>query len=77
MSDIVVTDTAVVDYLVRVHGLDAEAVRAHLAGLAANGARLGACGVIVEGVKLILEQRDDRTVVTAARRPTFPTRRAV
>ncbi len=77
MTDIFVTDTAIVDYLVRVHGLDAEAVRLHLAGLAANGARLGACGVIVENVKLILEERQDRMAVTAVRRPTFPTRRAV
>jgi hypothetical protein len=76
MTDIIVTDTAIVDYLVRVHKLDAEAVRSHLAGLAANGARLGACGVIVEGVKLILEERQDCTAVTGVRRPTFPTRRA-
>lgn len=69
MTEIRVSDHAVLRYLERAHGLDVEAVRRHLEGLAVNGARLGAAGVIVEKVKLLLRPTDEdlgesTTVVT-------------
>lgn len=69
MTDVHVSDHAVLRYLERAHGLDVDAVRRHLAGLAVNGARLGASGVIVEKVKLLLRPTEgdfgeSATVVT-------------
>lgn len=52
--DLRVTDHAVLRYLERCHGLDIEAVRRHLAGLAVNAAELGAVAVRVEAVRLFL-----------------------
>lgn len=79
MNDIRVSDHAVLRYLERAHGLDVAAVRAHLAGLAVTGARLGAAGVIVEKVKLVLVPDEhgpvDRTVVTTVIPVNWPTRR--
>ena len=70
-----VTDHAVLRYLERQHGLDVEAVRRHVAGMAMNGAALGAVGVAIEGVRLVLAEEPAVTgrrpyvvVVTALRR---------
>lgn len=70
-----VTDHAVLRYLERQHGLDIEAVRRHVAGLAVNGASLGAVSVAVEEVRLVLAEQPAVTgrrpyvvVVTALRR---------
>lgn len=61
-----VTDHAVLRYLERAHGLDVEAVRRHLAGRVENGARLGAVGVTIENVKLVMRRNGpDVSVVTA------------
>ncbi len=71
-----VSDHAVLRYLERAHGLDVEAVREYLAGLADNGARLGATGVVVESVKLVLRRRaDDSVVVTSVYKARWPIRR--
>ncbi|RLQ88895.1 hypothetical protein [Notoacmeibacter ruber] len=70
-----VTDHAVLRYLERAHGLDVEAVRNHLAGLAGNGARLGATAVIVEKVKLVLIQSNGTTLMPTVLRPRWPVRR--
>lgn len=66
-----VTDHAVLRYLERAHGLDVDAVRKHLAGRAMTGAQLGATGVVIEGVKLVLH---DTHVVTVIERQ-WPSRR--
>jgi hypothetical protein len=66
-----VTDHAVLRYLERAHGLDVEAIRAHLAGRALTGAQLGAAAVVVDGIKLVLR---DTTVVTVIER-RWPSRR--
>ncbi|OCP17456.1 MULTISPECIES: hypothetical protein [unclassified Ensifer] len=50
-----VTDHAILQYLQRAHGLDVDAVRRHMAGLATTAHELGAIGVVVENVKLRLE----------------------
>jgi hypothetical protein len=65
-----VTDKAVLRWLEREHGVDVEAVRQHLAGLAENGARLGAAGVRIGKVKLVLRG----AIVTTALRGTWPSR---
>lgn len=57
-----VTDHAILRYLERAHGLDTMVVRRYLSGRATNAARLGAIGVTIDGVKLVLR---DHTVVTA------------
>lgn len=60
-----ITDHAVLRYLERAHGLDVEAVRLHLAGLAETGVRLGAIGVKIENIKLVLAHAPEiATVVT-------------
>lgn len=64
-----VSDHAVLRYLERRHGLDIEAVRSHLAGLAINAAELGAVAVQAEAVRLFLRDTDvgrDRVMVTVA-----------
>jgi len=53
-NSIRVTDHAVLRYLEREHGLDVDAVRNHIAGLAATGVQLEAISVKVERVKLLL-----------------------
>lgn len=69
-----VTDHAVLRYLERAHGLDVDAVRQHISGRLANGARLGAVGVTIENVKFVLE-RDAGTVrAVTALFPQWPTR---
>lgn len=49
-----VTDHAVLQYLARVHGLDIEHFRSHIAGLTQSGVDNGATGVIADGVKFVL-----------------------
>ena len=64
-----VSDHAVLRYLERRHGVDIEAVRRHLAGLAVNAAELGAVAVRVEEVRLFLRDDDigqGRVLVTGA-----------
>lgn len=51
MSDLRVTDHAVLRYIERVQGLDVEAVRQHIARLCALPAAAGAMCVRAEGVK--------------------------
>jgi len=60
-----VTDHAVLRNLEREHGLDVDAVRNHIAGLAATGVKLEAISVKVERVKLLL---CGVTVVTVLKR---------
>lgn len=67
-----VTDHAVLRYLERAHGLDVDAVRRHLAGRVANGARLGAVGVTIENVKLVLRRREAEVYVVTALEPQWP-----
>lgn len=64
-----VSDHAVLRYLERRHGVDVEAVRRHLAGLAVNAAELGAVAVRVEAVRLFLREEGigpGRVLVTVA-----------
>lgn len=75
MSIVRVTDHAILRYLERAHGLDIEAVRRHLEGRVSTGARLGAVGVTVENVKLVLVAAADETVVTTVLDPRWPIRR--
>jgi hypothetical protein len=79
MTEVRVSDHAVLRYLERAHGLDVEAVRQHLAGLAVNGARLGAAAVIVERVKLVLRpSREDggaSTTLVTVWKANWPSRR--
>lgn len=70
-----VSDHAVLRYLERAHGLDVAAVRRHLAGRAATGARLGAVGVTIENVKLLLEPGEHEVVVVTVLKPAWPARR--
>lgn len=65
-----VTDHAILRWLEREHGVDVEAIREHLAGVAANGVRLGAAGVKIGKVKLILRG----AVVTTGYKGTWPSR---
>ena len=65
MSNVRVTDHAILRYFERAHGLDIEFFRRHLAALASSGVREGASAVIAEGVKLILVED---TVVTVYER---------
>lgn len=64
-----VSDHAVLRYLQRRHGVDIEAVRHHLAGLAVNAAELGAVAVRVEAVRLFLREAnigEGQVLVTVA-----------
>ena len=70
MTDINVTDHAVLRYLQRRHRIDIEELRRHMAGLVASGVEAGASGVIVEGVKLVLQG----TVVVTVLEKDWPTR---
>ncbi|WP_048646584.1 hypothetical protein [Nitratireductor soli] len=75
MSDrLHVTDHAVLRYLERAHGLDVEAVRRHLAGRVAAGARLGAAAVTIENVKLVLRRNGVEVSVVTALKPGWPSR---
>lgn len=69
-----VTDHAVLRYLERAHGLDVAAVRRHLSGKVEKGARLGAVGVTIENVKLVLEQGENDIAVVTALKPHWPSR---
>ena len=60
-----VTDHAVLRYIERAHGVDVEALRAHIAGLVRRGVQEGGSAVVVEGVKFVLEAE---VVVTVLRR---------
>ncbi|SMH42243.1 hypothetical protein [Mesorhizobium australicum] len=67
---VTVTDHAILRWLEREHDIDVEAIREHLAGLAANGARLGAAGVKIGKVKLVLRG----SVVITAYKGIWPSR---
>jgi len=77
VTDLVhVSDHAVLRYLERAHGLDVDAIRRHLAGRVAGGAKLKAAAVTVEHVKLVLEHRmDGSATVTTALKVNWPSRR--
>lgn len=70
-----ITDHAVLRYLERAHGLDIDAVRRHLSGKVQTGARLGAVGVTIDNVKLVLERHEIEIVVVTALKPYWPSRR--
>jgi hypothetical protein len=61
----VVSDHAVLRYIERKHDIDVEAIRAHIRDAVASGVRLGASGVIAEGVKFVLV---DENVVTCLKK---------
>lgn len=61
-----VSDHAVLRYLERAHGLDIDAVRRHLAGLALPAAEVGAIALQVETVKLVFEVGARGTTVVTA-----------
>lgn len=61
----VVTDHAVLRYIERKHGVDVEAIRAHIQKAVTDGVRYGATGVIAEGVKFVLQED---TVVTCLKK---------
>ena len=60
-----ISDHAVLRYLERAHGLDVAAVKKHLAGRAVNAIRLGAVGVQIEGVKLVIHNATMTTALKA------------
>lgn len=60
-----VTDHAVLRYLERKHGVDIEAIRAHIAQLVARGVDRQGDAVVVEGVKFVLR---GHVVVTVGQR---------
>jgi len=60
-----VTDHAVLRYLERKHGVDIEAIRAHIAQLVARGVEKQGDAVVVEGVKFVLR---GNVVVTVGQR---------
>lgn len=70
-----VTDHAVLRYLERAHGLDVDAVRRHLSGRVETGARLGAVGVTIERVKLVLQYKEFEISVVTALKPSWPAHR--
>lgn len=53
-----VTDHAVIRYLERGLGINVGALRAHIAGLAENGAELGATGIKIDHYKIVAVQTD-------------------
>lgn len=70
--DVLVSDHAVLRWLEREHGIDVDAVKCHIRGLAENGAELGAVAVQVSKIKLVIsaihhgeESGEARTVMTA------------
>lgn len=65
----VVSDHALLRYIERAHGVDVEALRAHVAGLVQKGVDLGAPLVVVEGVRFVL---DGKRVVTVLQRKWIP-----
>jgi hypothetical protein len=67
-----VSDTAILRYLQRAHGLDIEAVRQHIAGRCTTGAELGALTVVVESVKFVLVAAGADTVVTTVVKRHWP-----
>ena len=69
-----VTDHAVLRYLERAHGLDVETVRLHLAGRVVNAARLGAVGVTVENVKLVMRRKGADIHVVTTLKGHWPSR---
>ncbi|MFH1796291.1 MAG: hypothetical protein ABIF45_17515 [Pseudomonadota bacterium] len=72
MPSVHVTDHAILSWLEREHGIDVEAIRDHIAGLAANGARLGAANVHIGKVKLALQG----STVTTTLHGAWPRREA-
>jgi hypothetical protein len=74
MTEIHISDHAIIRYLERAHGLDVDAVRRHLAGRLVTGARLGAIGVTIDNVKLVLQHHDQGVTVVTALFPHWPSR---
>lgn len=63
-----VTDHAVIRYMERALGINVGVLRAHIAGLAENGAELGAVGIKIEHYKIVAVHtektvRDDERLV--------------
>lgn len=50
-----VTDHAVLQYLKRVNGVDIEAVRCEIGRKIDKAAEMGACGVVVDGARFVIE----------------------
>lgn len=61
---VVVTDHAVLGWLVAAHGLDVAAIRAMLAGRAQTGAELQAVHVVMGRVRLVLADAADAAEAT-------------
>ncbi|MEM1370593.1 MAG: hypothetical protein AAGG72_00035 [Pseudomonadota bacterium] len=55
-----VTDHAVIRYMERGLGINVAMLRAHIAGLAENGAELGAHGIKRDGFKIVAEDVETR-----------------
>ena len=73
MTDIRVSDHAVLRYLERAHGVDIVAIRRHLAGLSVNAVRLGAIAVTVEDVKLVIARNaDESATIVTVMKPGWP-----
>lgn len=76
MTEVVVSDHAVLRYLERVHGVDVAAVRKAIKREAARAAKLGATGVRIEGVSYKLAyQPGYAVVVTVIRGLALPASR--
>ncbi|AEQ50772.1 hypothetical protein [Pelagibacterium halotolerans] len=64
------TDHAVLRWLERAHGIDVEAIRAHIENGAETGAAYGAVAVQIENIKLVLRDNgigpDGDVLVTVA-----------
>lgn len=66
-----VTDHAVIRYLERGLGVDVEALRAHIADIATDAAKLGAIGLKHDSIELVIEP--DGSGRDGAARVTIPT----
>lgn len=65
----IVTDHAVLRYLERVEGLDVERVRREIGRRVDRGARLGASGVVVDGIRYVLSPMGSVITIMIANRP--------
>lgn len=67
-----VTDHAVIRYLERGMGINVAVLRAHIAGLAENGAELGAVGMKLDGFKIVMVD-ENAPDIEGAQRVVIPT----
>jgi hypothetical protein len=69
--EIRVSDHAVIRYLERGLDIDVDALRAHIAGLAQNAAELGATGLKLDRIRVVIEP--DGREINGADRVVIPT----